>query len=299
MDFHTYQHIERIGTVETRDIEDGKCYIFPKLDGTNSSIWLKENGTIGCGSRKRDLSLDKDNAGFMNWATQNEKFKNFLSVYPNLRLFGEWLKSHTFKDYMDDAWLDFYVFDVVDSEGKYLSYEEYKPLMEEFGITYIPPLGTVDNPTYEQLERFVEINDYLVNTEKSSYGEGIVVKRYDYVNQYGRVTWGKIVAQKFKESHGKNKEGKIRIQEGFLLEESIAKECVDSALVEKEFSKIENDTDGWSAKYIPRLLNTIYYCVVTENLWNSVKKHKDPTINFKLLKTFVNSQIKVIKPELF
>lgn len=30
---------------------------------------------------------------------------------------------------------------------KYLSYEEYKPLLEEFGIDYIPLIKKLDNPT--------------------------------------------------------------------------------------------------------------------------------------------------------
>ena len=61
-----YQHIERIGTDETDGILIGSVYVFPKLDGTNASVWLNSDGTIGAGSRNRTLSAQSDNAGFVN-----------------------------------------------------------------------------------------------------------------------------------------------------------------------------------------------------------------------------------------
>ena len=38
--FSKYQHVERLGTTETNGIEMGMCYIFPKIDGTNSQLWF-------------------------------------------------------------------------------------------------------------------------------------------------------------------------------------------------------------------------------------------------------------------
>ena len=38
-EFKQYQHIERFGTSEVESIEFGLCYVFPKIDGTNSSMW--------------------------------------------------------------------------------------------------------------------------------------------------------------------------------------------------------------------------------------------------------------------
>ena len=295
--FHKYQHVERFGTTEVKDIEKGTCFIFPKLDGTNSSIWL-ENEELQFGSRKRHLNGGADNGGFMKWASEQENIKLFFTKNPDLRLYGEWLKPHTFRGYEDTAWLDFYVFDVVDEDGRYLSYDEYLPLLEEFSITVIPPIGIIENPTLEELDKLVDTNKYLV-TDEHEHGEGIVIKRYDYVNQYGRVTWAKVVAKEFKQMHGKNRKGKVNVQEGKVLEETISQKYVTESLVEKEFAKIENDTDGWSSKYIPRLLNVIYYSVVSEETWNFVKANRDPTINFKLLKSYVSKQVKEIKPNLF
>ena len=190
--------IKRFGTTEVEGIDVGTCYIFPKIDGTNASLWSGKNFAIQGGSRRRHLSESSDNAGFLNWATEqhidNLKFQNFIDL-PHLRLYGEWLVPHSLKTYRDNAWRDFYVFDVYDeNEGKYLSYDEYKPIMEEYDINYIPPLGIIDNPTYESLVQSLDKNQYLIEDGKGN-GEGIVIKNYDFINKYGREIWGDKVGE--------------------------------------------------------------------------------------------------------
>ena len=66
MEFRKYQHIERFGTDEVDGIEFGKCYIFYKIDGTNGSVWLDNDGNLKAGSRNRELTLENDNARFYN-----------------------------------------------------------------------------------------------------------------------------------------------------------------------------------------------------------------------------------------
>ena len=75
--FKRYQHLERFGTTEVQNIELGECFIFPKIDGTNASVWL-HNGEIQAGSRTRHLSLEKDNAGFLEWVLKQENLLNYL-----------------------------------------------------------------------------------------------------------------------------------------------------------------------------------------------------------------------------
>lgn len=147
MKFEKYQHIERFGTDEVDGIECGECYVFPKIDGTNSSLWV-DDGEIKAGSRNRELSLDKDNAGFLEAIKDDGRVKAFFAEYPTLRLFGEWLVPHTLKTYRSDAWRRFYVFDVMDGE-KYLHYNQYKPMLEKHGLEFIPPICIVNNGTDE------------------------------------------------------------------------------------------------------------------------------------------------------
>ena len=38
-EFQQYMHIERYGNDEVQGIDIGELTIFPKLDGTNASVW--------------------------------------------------------------------------------------------------------------------------------------------------------------------------------------------------------------------------------------------------------------------
>lgn len=309
MEFIKYQHIERFGTTEVEKIELGTCYVFPKIDGTNSSVWLNSNGELQAGSRKRHLTLENDNAGFYEWALKQDKLVNYLKTNPTHRLFGEWLVPHSLRTYKDTAWKEFYVFDVAidkpseeilhegDSKVKYLHYEEYKPKLEEFDVNYIPPLSIIKNGSYEQFIKQLEKNVFLIQDGKGA-GEGIVIKNYDFKNKYNRQSFAKIVTSEFKEKHSKVM-GAPEVKGKKILEEEIATKYVTKALCEKVKALITTQNDGFSSKDIPRLLNTIYYDVVKEETWNFVKEHKNPNINFKTLQHFVFAKAKNQLPMTF
>ncbi len=299
--FVKYQHIERMGTQEVEGIEVGECYIFSKIDGANASLW-REEGTLKAGSRNRELSLENDNAGFFLAMHDHQPAVEFFTNHPNLRLYGEWLCPHSLKTYRQDAWRKFYVFDVCEYHEetglKYLHYNEYQPLMEKYGIEYIPPLRIVTNCDYDKLISFLDesVNNFLIEDGKGA-GEGIVIKRYDFVNRFGRTTWAKIVTSEFKEKHARTMGAPVQKGKD-LVEEAYAEAHVTEAVVSKVHANIVNEC-GWSSKSIPRLLDTVYHDVVVEDVWRFLVKHKYPTINFKTLRSFVYSKVKAIKPELF
>lgn len=300
MEFRKYQHIERLGTSEVSGIEIGTCYVFPKIDGTNSSVWL-ENGEVCAGSRKRKLSLESDNAGFYNAISKDERIRAYLEKHPTHRLFGEWLVPHSLKTYRDDAWRKFYVFDVcVDADNEtgleYIPYEIYKPLVEEFGLDYLAPIKIIKNAQLEDFIKCCEENNFLIK-DGQGVGEGVVIKNYDFYNKYQRQTWAKIVTSEFREKHHKAMGAPIK--ENRLIEEDIVEEFVTAAFVEKELAKIENENNGWASKLIPQLLGRVYHELVLEEMWNIVKKFKNPTINFKVLNAFAIARIKEVKPEIF
>jgi hypothetical protein len=294
MEYKKYQHLERFLTSEVEDIELGECYVFPKIDGSNSVLWWNEG--LRAGSRNRELTLEKDNAGFYAWARQQEKFYDFFKSIPYVRLYGEWLVKHSLNTYREDAWRKFYVFDVCDNTGEYIHYENYKPLLEEYEIDYIPPICKITNGSYEQFIDQLKKNVFLIEDGKGA-GEGIVIKRYNFKNKYGRTTWAKIVTSEFKEKHAKVM-GASEVKAKDLIEEQIADKYVTHALVEKEYAKIVNDS-GWQSKNIPQLLNTVYYNLVKEESWNFVKDLKNPKIDFKRLQHFTFNNVKKHKPELF
>jgi hypothetical protein len=304
--FKKYMHLERFGSTEVAQIELGECYVFPKIDGTNASVWFDD--AIQAGSRTRQLSKESDNAGFYNWVLTQPNIAEYLRENPTHTLYGEWLVPHSLKTYRDDTWRKFYVFDVaIDKEAtevlhdtddtiKYLHYNDYKPLLEKHGIDYIPPISIIKNADYEQLVNQLIKNVFLIK-DGQGVGEGVVIKNYSFRNKYNRTTWAKIVTSEFKEKHAKEM-GASEIKGRNMVEEEIAQEFVTTALCEKELAKIENEV-GWNSKMIPRLLNTIYHEVIKEECWEFIKKHKNPTINFKTLQHFIFAQVKEKLPKYF
>lgn len=291
--FIKYQHVERLGHSEVQDILFGSCYIFYKLDGTNASVWLSEEGKVQGGSRNRELTVENDNAGFYNWVLTNKSIESYLTKYPTHTLYGEWLVPHSLKTYREGAWRQFYIFDVLDRETNLLlPYETYKPLLEECNLEYIPPLAVVKNPTVETLYKCLEKSgEYLVEDGKGT-GEGIVVKNYDFVNQYGRQVWAKMVTNEFKEVHHKTM-GAPEVNTTRLVEEIISEDYLTNEFVKKEIAKVVNDNGGvFENKLIPQILGRVWYEFVREETWSWVKDLKNPNVNFKTLQSFVYRRVK-------
>ena len=297
MSFTKYLHVEKLGTSETQNIENGMCYIFPKIDGTNASIWIESDG-LHCGSRNRELSLDNDNAGFMEWAIKQENIIKLLSSNPHLTLYGEWLVPHTLETYEQSAWRKFYVFDVYDNiTNDFLNYEIYKSMLDYHNIDYIPAICKIQNPSYEKLVGLLEKNTFLIEDGKGT-GEGIVIKNYDYTNRFGRYACAKLVKNDFKTKHAKVNDV-LELQEKQSIEDQIVNLCVTKALVDKEYSKIELEKNGWSSKFIPMLLGIVYYCLIKEEITEMIQKFKNPTIDFRKLNNLTIQKIKQLRPEIF
>jgi len=226
MSFLKYQHLERYGNTEVEGIEVGTCYVFPKLDGTNGSVWWDDG--VKAGSRNRELALDNDNAGFMNAMVVDKAVTSFLNNDRDLILYGEWLVPHTLKTYNDDAWRKFYVFDVFDrKKERLLSYDEYSEGLVAAGINVIAPIAIIKNGTETHFTECLTKAHYLVK-DGEGVGEGVVIKNYDYKNKYGRQTWAKIVTNEFKAKH--HIEMGAPVVGGEIVEEKIAAKYVTQAI---------------------------------------------------------------------
>lgn len=196
--FRKYDHLERVAHPDVHDISLGLVHVFPKIDGTNASVWSAfdanqpgADAVVKCGSRNRELSADKDNAGFHAWVHSDDPaaiaLRTFVLQFPDLIVYGEWLVPHSLKTYREDAWRRFYVFDVYDhNKGRYLEYETYAEPMRTMGIDVIPPLVIIDTPSDNDLAKLRdERNTYLIRDD-GGVGEGVVLKNYQWQNKYGR-----------------------------------------------------------------------------------------------------------------
>lgn len=306
MKFLRYPHLCKFGNKEVENIEFGTTHIFPKLDGANASVWCKEwnleEGCVqlGAGSRNGEKTPENDNAGFAKWV--NEYDNNLWKFFENINnvqyiLYGEWLVPHTIKNYREDAWRRFWIFDVYDRHtGSFLPYDTYKPLLEAHSLDFIPCIKEFKNGSWENFLYEAQNNAGFLLPEGSK-GEGIVIKNYNWTNAFNNVTWAKIVLAEFKD--------KFHATMGHSIQANVsnaARICqiaCTKALIEKEYSKICVENNGWQSKFIPRLLHTVYYSVVTEELWSCLKEIKQGVVNFKELQQLCILKVKEIMPQLF
>ncbi len=291
----TYQHIEKLGTSEVEGILEGEVNLFYKIDGTNGLIFLKDDGTLGFGSRNRELSLENDNQGFMNAICNDHelynKFLNFLTKNPNYIVYGEWLIPVTIKRYKGDAWKKFYIFDILDvSKKEYLSYDEYSTVLDSLELNYIPRIVKLNNPTFEEVRTYLDqTGSFLIN---EGLGEGIVLKNYNYKNRYGRRTWAKILCEDFLNSKKKLRSSNAEEKQENFVEHQIITKFLTPEHVFKEQSKLMEKYGGWSSKYIFELLNRVFNEFFKDNWELILKKFHNPTINFRVLKQYSDNFVK-------
>lgn len=305
--FVPYMHLEKYGTDDTEGLcnELDYMYIFPKLDGTNASIWFSpESNSVKFGSRRRKISLASDNRGFCEKILNSERHQDlssFLSGHSNLIFYGEWLVKHTLKTYLDSAWEHFYVFDVFDRKtNSYLSYDQYKPLVDimstiDSTFVLVPPLAVAKKLSSANIEKVLANNFYMM--KEGEVGEGVVIKRYGFVNKYGRTVWAKIVRTEFTAKHVAGMGPRV-INSADSLEEKIVSKFFSEHLVLKTKAKILSKHqvagDTLPNRLIPETLMTIWHDFVCEELWGITKAYKNPTINFKQLNKLCYAEAKKI-----
>jgi len=298
--YTSYHHVEKLASREVQGILDGTVYVFPKIDGTNAHIW-HDGVNIHCGSRNRELSIESDNAGFMAWVLGQEKLKGMALDLKGAHIFGEWLVPHTLKTYDKSAWRNFYVFDIttVDEEGnvRHMHYDKIKDVCDQYDVECIPPLRMILNPQEANLLACLEENFYLIEDGKGK-GEGVVLKNYDFVNRFGRQVWAKIVTSDFKQKHRPKREGVPRVTDTTPVEEKIIDKFLTDDIIDKVYANLSAE-DGWQCKYIPRLLQTIWYDFIREHAWDMVKTFKSPTINYKKLNRLCMDRVKQHLTEVF
>lgn len=303
MTFVKYQHVEHINSDVVEGLTEGKCYIFPKMDGMNASVYV-EDGRMRCASR--NLPLD-ENHPFSKYCAQHEGIVKLFQDHPELRIYGEWMIPHTVRTYLPEVWNNWYVFDVCVAEMRfddelhgqhdeghyYVPYPKYKEMLDHYGIRYLAPLDVIDNPSMETIADIVNNRNTVYIEPGSGCGEGVVVKNYDYKNRFGGTIWGKRINSAFVIKKAKRS---IPDPDSRTLEEVIAKRAVTPELVLKEYHKIaEEGTPVHPAK----LLSIVWYCFITECLWDELKKSKNPVIDFKLLRHSVDEITKDTVPKLY
>lgn len=271
MGFRKYEKIHRLSKEEVDGILIGTCSITEKLDGANLSVWMGTDG-LHVGSRNNDLTLNCNAFnGAVEYINNHPGIKKFFESYPTYRLYGEWLVRHTLQ-YNETAYKKFYLFDVLCFEGTehqdWMDRFDLNNIAKEFGIETVPDLGTINNPTLQQLTEIIEKG-------KSAFGdkmEGIVIRNPEFTNSFGDKCNAKLVTEGFMEDNGITFGGNNKFSECYW-EQFVSNKYVTLERVQKVCNKIQPEVnERLDMKHIPRITNTVYHDVVTEEAWDIATK---------------------------
>ena len=315
MTFVRYMHVERIDSEEVEGLLDGECSVFPKMDGANNGIYSEEG--ILCTMSRNIVTTDTDD-GFAMFAREHDGINRFIRDFPGMRLYGEWMVPHTVRSYLPEVWNRWFVFDMVaedptasytyrDREGAereldcagrvYIPYEEYVPILESYGIEYVPRLKVLEGPDRNVLKSIANHeNTWMMG---SGCGEGIVVKRYGFENRYGRTVWAKVINSTFAQAKSDLRSMKARARaEGGTVEYKVANAFVTPDMVNKEYDRLRVASEN--GRVNPgQLLGTVYHCLITESIWDAIKKFRIDSISFRNLRRECDYRVKLVRPEVF
>ena len=298
MPFIKYPHVIRLGHPDIEGYLEGRVYVTPKLDGTNSCIWW-EDDKIHCGSRNRELSLEYDNANFMHWVMSDdayaERLRAFCETQKSAIVYGEWLGlpgskmvGHI-KTYLESG---FYPFDVKalmteDDQDFHSGFaspdaELYRVLQEISGDHFLTPYAVFDNPTEEQIVAEIDKNHF--DLPDYAIGEGIVIKNYDFKSKYGHHEFAKIVREEYKQDKAKRKRS---VASNADIEKTIVDMYVTNADMEKCKQKVlvllEREEWENESKAIGMFMTMLFRDLIEEEMFDIIKKLHRPTVNFKVL----------------
>lgn len=313
MAFVKYQHVERIDSVDVQGLLDGKCSIFPKMDGSNMGVY-SEDGKMRMMSRNVDITDSEE--PFAVFARSNDSIVRFVRDFPGIRMYGEWMVPHTVKSYIPEVWGRWFVFDLAvddhdavysytDKDGSertldcrnrgYIPYEEYVPVLEAYGIEYVERLCVEDRPTQERLQEIADREDSWMMAV--GCGEGIVVKRYGYRNPYGFSVWAKVINSEYSKFKTEFRRLKREAADaGGTIEYKIAITYVTPDMVNKEYDRIRVDQGDVNPRM---LLGTVFHCLIKEHTWDAIKKFKIDRLDIKNLRRECEMRVKMVRPEVF
>ena len=279
--FKRYNKIHRLGKEEVDGILEGTVHVQEKIDGANTSIWV-EDKIIHLGSRNQDITYKTFN-GFHDYVLNHEGIQRLLQEHPTYRLYGEWLVRHTI-GYAEKSYKHFYLFDITDAhpqidedeQESFFKIEIVNQIAKEYGIL---------TPQYHGTFKDAQLVDLMPLVGKSvlgENGEGIVIKNELFRDKFGSHNYAKIVTETFKEDNGVTFGGNNKHSDSYW-EMYVVNKYITLARVEKIMNKLQPLIDKrLDLEHIPRISNTVYHDMLTEEIWEI--QGKVQTINFNSLK---------------
>lgn len=201
MELRSYGKIYNLGHRAVDDLFNGPVLIEEKVDGSQFSFMVTEEGELVCRSKAAGLSTEYPMDLFKNSVNHLLSVKD--KIPPNVIFRGEAFKSkkHNAINYDRCPVGHIALFDADEGNQHYVeTHEQKKYYADLMGIEVVPTLfaGTVSN--VEELKKLLETTSFLGGATV----EGIVIKNYALFDHDGKTLMGKWVGEKFKEINQRN-----------------------------------------------------------------------------------------------
>ncbi len=280
-DFLTsYQHVERLGKDETDGLLNGDVEVQPKLDGANLTVaYDSEHGLI-VASRNQAVSIGGNPPTGFRGAVEYAMAHNGIITYchdTGAILRGEWLVKHG-TSYDKEALNRFYVFDV-ELLGEYVPYDAYVADLKSLGVLYVPRLVRLHCPTLEDVATMLPGGEL-----GAPQREGIVCKRYGFINQYGRTVWGKLVVEK---------PARARPERGPTEQEDAFAQLATDAFIRKLIALVaEGRGESPNVRHMGEVIGRAWHDLVQEEIWHFIHKGKVGAFDFRAAEHAVNQAVR-------
>lgn len=281
-----FEKIHRLGKDEVDGILEGTVHIEEKIDGANTSIW-NSDGTIRFASRNQEITGGFNGfVEYIQYSIQGKSIQSLLKDYPYLILYGEWLVPHTIL-YEKDNYMRWYMYDVFNTNtDKYLTRPSVRELIGTYQILSPHEFGYFYNPIVNQLR------DLVGKSILGNKGEGIVIKRDDFINRWGDRCYAKLVAPEFLEDNAITFNSNSKASEAYN-EMYVINKWMTSSRVSKITNKVQPQIEEkLDMKHIPRIINESYHDLISEEAWEIAKLNKQ--IDFKKLRDLAFKKAKLL-----
>ena len=191
---YSYPSVYALGHAAIRDIFSGPVVVEEKIDGSQFSMAILD-GQLVCRSKGKDLVPDAPEQMFLGAVDVAKS----LDLHPGWIYRCEWLTKpkHNTLAYSRVPAKGLIVYDVAIGLENYALPGDVEHEADVLGLEAVPVLFEGIVSGMAQLEAFLETESILGGTKI----EGIVVKNYALFTAEKKVAMGKLVSEKFKETH--------------------------------------------------------------------------------------------------
>lgn len=280
MPFEKYNSIISLHKEECDWILCGVVNITEKIDGSNTSIWVEEDG-IHTGSRNQDITLWSFR-WFNEYVKDHKWINELLDEHPDWHLYWEWCVKHSIH-YNENAYQQWYMFDIMKEDWVPMEFYEVEKIAKQYWIKTPHNFWDFKNITID------EVKEFAWKSVLWERWEWVVIRNANFINQWWHRPYAKLVTDKFKETNsivfGSNNKHSENYHEMYVVN----KYCT-IARIKKIMWKIR-DATYWrdiDERDTSQLCSRVLYDIISEEWWDIF--NKTPIINNRTLKWLINKK---------